>query len=189
MAEQIPAFLKGQLLLAMPGMIDPNFTRTVTCLYEHTENGAVGGIVNRIHPTLSGQTVFRELKVDCLPDAEKIPVYMGGPVHMGEIFVLHGPPFNWKGCLQISPALAMSNTIDVLRAIAMAEGPEHYIIALGCSGWGAGQLESEIRDNAWLTCPFSDQIVFELPAEDRWAAGMQNLGIDPAFISDTGGTA
>ena len=78
MAEQIPAFLKGQLLLAMPGMIDPNFTRTVTCLYEHTENGAVGGIVNRIHPTLSGKTVFRELKVDCLPDAEKNTRLHGG---------------------------------------------------------------------------------------------------------------
>jgi putative transcriptional regulator len=189
MIQQIPAFLKGQLLLAMPGLVDPNFSQTVTCLYEHSEQGAVGGIVNRVHPFLSAKSIFEELKIDCTPTAETIPVYMGGPVHMGEIFVLHGPPFGWQGCLRVMPDLGMSNTLDILKSIAAGKGPDTFIIMLGCAGWGPGQLELEIKENTWLTCPFSDGIVFNLPFESRWRAAMKRIGVDPARISGKAGNA
>ncbi|OQY05543.1 MAG: hypothetical protein B6I22_07260 [Desulfobacteraceae bacterium 4572_123] len=189
MTLQIPAFLKGEMILAMPGMTDPNFSRTVTCLFEHTGQGAVGGIVNRVHPFLSAKSIFEELKIDCGPTAETIPIYMGGPVHMGEIFILHGPPFEWQGCLKVTPGYGMSNTLDILKSIATGKGPEIFIIMLGCAGWGPGQLESEIRDNTWLTCPFSESIVFELPSASRWKAAMKSIGVDPALLSGTAGNA
>ena len=189
MTQPISAFLKGQMILGMPGLADPNFSQTVTCLFEHTRQGAVGGIVNRVHPFLSAKSIFEELKIDCDPTAETIPIYMGGPVHMGEIFVLHGPPFEWQGCLRISSGLGMSTTLDILKSIAAAKGPEAYIIMLGCAGWGPGQLESEIRENTWLVCPFSAGIVFDLPFASRWQRAMQSIGVDPALMSGKAGNA
>ena len=189
MIQPIHDFLKGRMILAMPGLVDPNFSMTVTCIFEHTGQGAVGGVVNRVHPSLSAKSIFEELEMDCGRAAEDIPVYMGGPVSMGEIFVLHGPPLEWQGCLRVAPGLGMSNTRDILKSIAAGRGPETFIIMLGCAGWGPGQLESEIRGNTWLTCPFSEKIVFELPPEFRWNAAMQSIGVDPAFISGTAGNA
>ncbi|MBW1866379.1 MAG: YqgE/AlgH family protein, partial [Deltaproteobacteria bacterium] len=114
---------------------------------------------------------------------------MGGPVHMGEIFILHGIPLEWRGCLRFTPGFGMSNTLDILKSIAAGKGPETFIIMLGCAGWGAGQLESEIMGNTWLTCPFSEKIVFELPVVSRWKAALQSIGVDPALISGTAGNA
>ena len=184
-----PESLKGQFLMAMPALRDPNFVQTVTFICEHTQAGAVGLVVNRIQPALTGKDIYHELDLQYVPDAESTMIYAGGPVHVNEIFVLHGPPFDWKGCLVITPTLAMSNTIDVLAAVALGRGPESYIITLGCAGWGPGQLEAEIRENAWLTCAVSEEILFEVPAESRWHAAMQNAGVDPALLSDTAGHA
>ena len=183
------SFFKGQFIIAMPALNDPNFFQTVTCISEHNSDGAVGIIVNRVHSGLSGKIIFDELKIDYIPEAENIKIHLGGPVHIGEIFVLHGPPFEWEGCLMVTPYLAMSNTKDILDAIAIGRGPESYIISLGCAGWGPGQLEAEIKDNAWLTCPVFEDVVFDIPIDERWNETVKKMGIDPFLLSDTAGHA
>ena len=189
MEKDNPASLKGQFLLAMPGLVDPNFHQTVTCICEHNDSGAMGLIINRVHHSLTGKDIFEELTIEHAPDAESIPVHLGGPVHIGEIFVLHGPPFNWEASLMITPSLAMSNTRDVLEAIAIGNGPREFIIILGCAGWGPGQLESEIKENAWLNYPIFEENIFDMPVELRWEEAVKKMGIDPALLSDSAGHA
>ena len=184
-----PATLKGQFLLAMPGLVDPNFHQTVTCICEHNDSGAMGIIINRVHHTLTAKDIFEELTIAHAPDAESIPVHLGGPVHVGEIFVLHGPPFDWEASLMITPALAMSNTRDILEAVALAKGPQAFIISLGCAGWGPGQLESEIKENAWLNHPIFEENIFDVPLETRWGEAVRKMGIDPMLLSNAAGHA
>jgi len=181
--------LKGNFLIAMPAMADFNFSHTVTCISEHTSDGALGIIVNRVLPAVSAKSIFEELKLTYTENAEKIPIHIGGPVHENEIFILHGAPFSWEGSLMITPTLAMSNTMDVIQAVAGGQGPESFIIALGCAGWGPGQLEYEIAQNSWLTCPINEKIVFESPMEVRWYEAVKLLGIDPMLLSETPGHA
>ncbi len=189
MQDQTLTSFKGQFLIAMPGLADPNFFQTVTCISEHTPAGAVGIVVNRVHHTLKAQAIFQELQMDYVPATESIPVHIGGPVHMNEIFVLHGPPSTWAGSLRITSSLAMSNTRDVLNAIARGQGPEQFILTLGCAGWGPGQLEHEIKENAWLTGPVDTEVMFKIPVEDRWAEAVKRMGIDPMLLSETSGHA
>lgn len=182
-------FLRGQILMAIPGLNDPNFYRTVICICEHTSSGALGIVVNRIHSILSAKDIFDELKIRHIPEAESIPIHIGGPVRSNEIFVLHGPPFGWNGCFQITPLLAMSNTKDILEDVSMGKGPKLYIIALGCAGWSPQQLEFEIKENAWLTSSLCKDIIFEIPIERRWEEAMKKVGVNPALLSDTPGHA
>ncbi len=189
MATTTAASLKGQFLTAMPGLADPNFSQTVTCICEHNENGAMGIIINRVQASVSGQDVFEELGIDFAPGAQSIPIHIGGPVHLGEIFILHGPPLEWEASLLITPSVAMSNTRDILEAIAMKKGPPSFMISLGCAGWGPGQLEAEIRENAWLTSPIFDDNIFKLPVELRWEEAVKRMGINPTLLSDTAGHA
>ncbi len=181
--------LKGQFLMAMPSLADPNFFQSVTCLAEHSPKGAMGIIINRVHPEINAGMVFDELKIPPPANAQKQPIYIGGPVHVSELFVLHGTPFGYTGCMMISDSLALSNSRDILEAIGEGRGPGDYIISLGCAGWGPGQLESEIRSNAWITGPFAEDIVFRVEVESRWEAAMQEIGIDPALLSGTAGHA
>jgi putative transcriptional regulator len=187
--EQRDNSLKGHFLVAMPEMVDFNFSHTVTCISEHTRSGALGIIVNRVLPAVSGKTIFDELKLDAVAESDAIPIHIGGPVHANEIFILHGPPFTWESSLVITETLAMSNTMDILKAIAAGQGPEAFIISLGCAGWGPGQLEDEITQNAWLTCPVVDEIVFTEPVESRWGKTVELMGINPALLSSTPGHA
>jgi len=189
MKLEYPESLKGQLLIAMPGLNDPNFLQTVTLICEHTQAGAVGIVINRAHPVLTGKEIFEELNIRCGPEVSSVQIHIGGPVHADEIFVLHGPPFNWQGCLVVSPFLAISNTIDILSALAEGKGPQSFVITLGCAGWGPGQLEYEIKENSWLTGAVSDEIVFDIPIENRWEVAVRKMGIDPNSLSQTAGHA
>ena len=189
MENAYPGSLKGQFLLAMPALLDPNFSQTVTCICEHNEEGALGVVVNRVHQELSGKDIFEELKMDYAPGADSIAVHLGGPVHIGELFVLHGPPFDWEACLKITPTLGMSNSRDILESIAMNRGPHSFIIALGCAGWGPGQLEYEMKENAGLTFPIYEENIFELPVEVRWEEAVRKMGIDPSLLSNASGHA
>jgi putative transcriptional regulator len=173
----------------MPGLGDPNFSMTVTGICEHSSEGSLGVIINRIIPELFAAQIFDELKIEQNAACGTVPVYFGGPVHMNEIFVLHGPPFGWAGCLEVTPFLALSNTIDILKAIAAGRGPESYLIALGCSGWGPGQLEQEIKQNAWVTCPAVEEILYSRPAGEKWKEAMGVAGIDPVLLSGKAGNA
>lgn len=181
--------LKGHFLIAMPAMMDFNFSHTVTCISEHNADGALGIVVNRVLPAVTAKTIFEELQLEHTERADRIPIHIGGPVHENEIFILHGAPFNWEGSLMVTPSIAMSNTMDVIQALAKGEGPESFVIALGCAGWGPGQLEYELAQNAWLTSPIADHIVFEKPIETRWEAAVRVMGIDPVLLSETPGHA
>jgi putative transcriptional regulator len=181
--------LKGHFLLAMPSLADPNFRRSVTCISEHTPDGAVGIVVSQVYPNINAKMIFAELGIEFLKTADLISIHRGGPVHADELFILHGRPFDWDGHLMITEDLALGNSRSILEAIAMDRGPEAFLIALGCAGWGPGQLEWEMMQNAWLTLPCAQDIIFHLPVEERWQSAMQRLGIDPDLIVETAGNA
>ncbi len=181
--------LKGQLLIAMPELMDPNFYQTVTCLSEHTKEGAVGIVINRTHAAITTGMIFKELGIECIEPYGEFPVYIGGPVHINEVFILHSAPSQWEGSLVINESLALSNSLDILEAIAKGQGPESFLIALGCAGWGPGQLEYELSQNAWLTAPYQPQVIFETPLERRWEAALRNIGVDPELLSGSAGHA
>lgn len=189
MSGESPSSLKGQFLIAMPGLNDPNFAQTVVCMCEHTSEGCVGVVINRQYPSLTAKEIFQELHIESRPEIESVPVHYGGPVHVNEIFILHGPPFEWEACLKITPFVGMSNTRDILEAIAEGTGPEDFLIALGCAGWGPQQMESEIMQNVWLSCSASKEIIFDLSLDARWEAAVKELGIEPAFLSGASGRA
>lgn len=168
MNEGISQSMKGKFLLAIPGLPDPNFAQTVTCMCEHNESGALGFIVNKVHPLLTGRELFDDLKIDCDKSIDSLQVYLGGPVQPSGVFVLHGPPFDWKETLRINPWLALSNSRDILEAIAVQKGPESFMILLGCAGWGPMQLDNELSDAAWLTCDMSEDIVFSTSTELKY---------------------
>jgi putative transcriptional regulator len=179
----------NQLLIAMPSLADPNFSRTVTLICEHNEHGALGVVVNR--PTevrLSELLDHLELTAANL-DVASAPVYAGGPVQLDRGFILHTPLGTWESTLKISAELGLTTSLDILAAVAAGHGPKHSLIALGYAGWGAGQLEQEIADNAWLTVPNDSKILFELPVEHRWQAAAEKLGVDLNLMAGDAGHA
>lgn len=181
--------LKGHFLMAMPSLSDPNFRRSVTCISEHTADGAVGIVINQIQGDLNAKMIFKELGIPCHDGSSFVPIHIGGPVHGNELFVLHAKPFDWNGFFMINDELALSNSRAVLEAIALDKGPGAFLIALGCAGWGPGQLEWELMQNAWLTLPCTHDLIFDLPVEDRWQCAIQRLGIDPDLMTETVGNA
>jgi putative transcriptional regulator len=179
----------NQLLIAMPSLADPNFSRTVTLICEHNEHGALGVVINR--PTevrLSDLLDHLEITTEDL-DIAGAPVYAGGPVQLERGFILHTPVGKWESTLKINPELGLTTSLDILAAVAAGEGPRRSLIALGYAGWGAGQLEQEIADNAWLTVPNDSKILFELPVEHRWQAAAKKLGVDLTLIAGDAGHA
>lgn len=187
--KEFQASLRGHFLIAMPSLADPNFSQTVTCVCEHTAEGAVGLVINRVHPELTMEAVLKELELESVPEVDSLPVNLGGPVHTSQIFVVHGPPFGWEACRPVTPSLALSNSKDLLEALAKGQGPKSFIITLGCAAWGPGQLESEIMANAWLTCPASETVLFETPVDERWEKAARLMGIDVRLLTGAAGHA
>jgi putative transcriptional regulator len=181
--------LKGSLLMAMPLLMDPNFRHSVICITEHTDDGAVGIVVNQVYEGLHAKMVFDELEIACRDKAEFIPIFIGGPVHTEELFILHGPPLDWTERLKISEHLALSNSRAILEAIAQGNGPRDFLISLGCAGWAPGQLEWEMSQNAWLVTACDHDILFKVPPGERWNRAIECLGIDPHALSGTPGHA
>ncbi len=181
--------LKGSFLIAMPDLADPNFARTVTLICEHTAAGALGLIINKPHPLVITEQIFKEFNMAVNEKTGKAPIYMGGPVQTEEIYILHGPPFDWRGTLSVTRTLAITNTVDLLEALAVGTGPHKMRMMLGCAGWGPGQLEQEIMDNSWLTCDASDKIIFNVDSENCWEESVRSMGIDPFLLSSGAGNA
>ncbi len=181
--------LTNHFLIAMPNMVDPYFARSLTLVCEHSEQGALGVVINRpIDMTL--QTLFERLSLELQPrELQEVPVYFGGPVQTDRGFVLHTPVGPWSSTLSVSDEVGMTTSRDILEAVGGGSGPQRLMVTLGYSGWAAGQLEHEIRQNAWLTVPAQDQIIFDLPAEERLPAAMQILGVSYASLSDEAGHA
>jgi len=181
--------LTNHFLIAMPSMADPYFARTLTLLCEHNDQGALGLVVNRpIDMTLAALFERLNLAADARPLAET-PVYFGGPVQTDRGFVLHSPVGKWSSTLSVHARLGLTTSRDILEAVSQGAGPERMIVTLGYSGWAAGQLEEELRQNAWLTVAARDSIMFDVPAEERLPAAMELLGVSYATLADGAGHA
>lgn len=181
--------LTNHFLIAMPSLADPNFSRTLTYICEHNADGALGVVINRpIEMTLS--TLFERLNLN-LDGGEvgKAPVYFGGPVQTDRGFVLHHPAGEWQSTLPIKNEVGLTTSKDILEAVGQGKGPAKFLVTLGYSGWAAGQLEHELRQNAWLTVEASKAIIFDLPVEAKLPAAMGLLGLDFANLSDEAGHA
>lgn len=175
MTDDVSQNMKGKFLLAIPGLPDPNFAQTVTCMCEHNESGALGFIVNKVHPLLTGRELFEDLSIECDDSVDTLEIYLGGPVQPSGVFVLHGPPFDWSESLKISDWLALSNSRDILEAIALQKGPKSFMIVLGCAGWGPFQLDNELSDSAWLTCTSSEELLFSTGTELKYEKAMMMI--------------
>lgn len=181
--------LTNHFLIAMPGLQDPNFARTVTYVCEHTEQGAMGIVINRPTDVTLGE-LLSQLEISTRLDwVRDTPVYQGGPVQTDRGFVLHSTGPRFDSTLDITPRISVTTSRDVLEAIADGQGPERSLIALGYAGWGSGQLEQEMSANAWLSGPADDDIIFRLEAESRWQAAARLLGVDLNLLSGEAGHA
>lgn len=181
-------FLSGRLLLAMPGMGDPRFERSVNVLCVHDEHGALGIGIGHVRSGVR----FRELLegVGIEPgDAPDCIVHHGGPVEPARGFVLHSPDWDGQDTIEVSPFCALSASVDVLRAIAEGRGPKQWLFSLGYAGWGPGQLDGEMRRHGWYAASGHSEILFETPVNDRWTKSWEAEGIDPALLANVTGQA
>lgn len=182
-------YLAGQMLIAMPQMADPRFARTVVYLCAHTAEGAMGLVVNRAIDGLSFPQLLEQFEIPVSSDCDSIPVHFGGPVESGRGFVLHSDDYQHDNTLRVAEGVALTATVDVLRAIAGGTGPRQMLLALGYAGWGSGQLDSEIRDNAWLIVPADLDLLFSGNLERKYEQAIQKLGIDVGLLSGEAGHA
>jgi putative transcriptional regulator len=192
-----PGYLDGQMLVAMPGMMDERFSRTLIYICAHSAEGAMGIVVNKPAADLNFPDLLVQL--DIIPEADRIrlpkrvgriEVLMGGPVETGRGFVLHTPDFYIdNSTLPIDEGMCLTATTDILRAIAKGEGPHNAVLALGYAGWSAGQLETEIQANGWLNCSADPELIFNSSCESRYDLAMRKIGIDPAMLSPAAGHA
>lgn len=188
-------FLDGHFLIAMPGMADTNFARSVVYICAHTQEGAMGFIINRAQ-NMSFTDVL--LHLDLLGDDESIrlpesarslPVQSGGPVETGRGFILHSDDYVSASSIPVSDDISLTATLDIVRAISGGTGPRKAAMLLGYAGWGPGQLEREISANGWLTCPASEKLIFDTPLEAKYNQALAVLGVDPAMLSSEAGHA
>jgi putative transcriptional regulator len=183
------ANLTDHFLIAMPQLADPNFFHTVTYICEHNSDGAMGIVINR-PMEISLDEVFQHMEIPIETDkVAEVPVYLGGPVQPERGFVLASPISDWDSMLVVNDNVAIASSRDILTDIAANKGPQNYLVALGYAGWGAGQLEHEIAENAWLSGPASPEIIFTTPSEQRWESAAALLGIDLNLLSGDAGHA
>lgn len=186
--------LTGKMLIAMPGMTDPRFARSVVLICAHSNEGAMGLVVNRRLHDLEFSDLLSQLGIDREASSREVPVHFGGPVEPARGFVLHPMPGSeedegHEGRMEIAPGLAMTTTRDILEELARGEGPECAVLALGYAGWGPGQLEAEMLANGWLTTERNDELLFGGNDPDKWAQAIRGLGVDPSLLSQSAGRA
>ncbi len=181
--------LAGMLLVAMPGMPDPRFDRSVIFLCAHSSEGAMGIIVNQLAPNVAFESIIEQLGIEPSAEAAEIKVHVGGPVESSRGFVLHSADYVHENTLMIDESFALTATVDVLRAIAGGEGPKQKVFALGYAGWAPGQLDAEIQKNGWLIAPPDAGVVFDLDDAEKWAGALKKIGVDPSLLSSTAGHA
>lgn len=184
-------FLNGKLLIAMPTMMDPRFEKSVILVCHHTPETAMGLVVNKAIGGMNFEKLLRQLHIDTpVGQARDLTVHSGGPVETSRGFVLHSADYNVdEATLPVTADIALTATMDVLKALGSGGGPTRAFFALGYAGWGAGQLESELVENAWLIGEPDEEIVFGRALEAKWALALAKLGVDPAMVSDASGHA
>lgn len=185
-----PTPLANQLLIALPSLDEPSFARSVALVCQHDEDGALGIVMNRPSEYTVGE-VFAQMGLQGGSDMLRSQIVLnGGPVHRERGFVIHDGGTRWDSTLAIGDDLWLTTSREILEAMARGEGPEHAVIALGCAGWGAGQLEQELTtDHSWLTAPADPDLLFDTPLDERWEAAAGRIGVDFARLSGYAGHA
>jgi putative transcriptional regulator len=181
--------LAGQLLVAMPQMTDPRFARSVVYLCAHSAEGAMGLVINRLIDSLTFDSLLEQIGVERTATGDSLPIHFGGPVESSRGFVLHTTDYLQDSSLVIEDEIALTATIDVLKAIAQGDGPRRRVLALGYAGWAPGQLDAEIQANGWLLVPADLDLVFGLDNEAKWQRAIAKLGIDLSLLSSEAGHA
>jgi putative transcriptional regulator len=182
--------LDGKLLIAMPGMGDSRFDKSLIYMCAHSEDGAMGLIINKPAEDLQFSDLLEQLKITPAQSYRPIEVHFGGPVEHGRGFVLHSKDYIAEdSTLEVNDEFGMTATLDILEDISQGNGPDACLLALGYAGWGPGQLEDEIRANGWLTCDADTALIFSANNQDKWRDAIVSLGIDPRMLSATGGSA
>jgi putative transcriptional regulator len=177
------------LLIAMPAMGDPRFEHSVIYLCAHTDEGAMGIVLNQPINQPSFDDLLKQLEVAPTPPARRIQLCAGGPVDNARGFVLHTADWTGDGSLRVDEQVALTASLDVLKAIAEGGGPRHGILALGYAGWGPGQLDAELQQNAWLSAPANETIVFDADADTKWRRALATIKVDPTLLSGAAGHA
>ncbi len=182
-------YLTGQLLIAMPAMRDPRFAQSVIYMCAHSPDGAMGIVINKPLDGLSFEALLRQLGIEPTPPSRVIRMHAGGPVETGRGFVLHTTDWVQEGSLQVDDSFALTASIDVLKEIARGGGPRQGFLALGYAGWGPGQLDEEIQQNAWLSAPADEALVFGADLGATWRRALASLKVDPLLLSGAAGRA
>ncbi|MEX2450745.1 MAG: YqgE/AlgH family protein [Rhodospirillales bacterium] len=189
MTEQNDTSLSGQLLVAMPGMPDPRFAKTVIYMCAHNADGAMGLVVNRAIDSLTFPDLLEQLGIDTAHVSQQIRVLFGGPVESGRGFVLHSSDYRQDGTMSVDEKVALTATVDILKAIAGGTGPHQSLLALGYAGWGPGQLDGEMKANGWLNVAADESLVFDGGLDTKWERALKKIGIDPLLLSNEAGNA
>jgi len=184
-----PLSLTGQILIAMPQMGDPRFSQSVIFLCAHTQEGAMGIIVNRPLNKPDFGDLLKQLDIEPRPPSRRIALCTGGPVDNNRGFVLHSTDWATDGSMDVDGERMLTSSLDILKAIAQGGGPKQCILALGYAGWDAGQLDEEFLQNAWLNAPADDQILFDSAHDTKWQRALAKLRINPAMLSGAAGRA
>jgi putative transcriptional regulator len=182
-------YMSGHLLVAMPSMEDLRFARTVIYLCAHSAEGAMGLVVNQVLDSLSFPDLLDQLDIKPASMGDRTPIHFGGPVESGRGFVLHSADYVQETTLVVDGDIALTATVDILKAIAEGSGPSRSLLALGYAGWGPGQLDSEIKANGWLNVSPDDDLVFGPDLNSKWERAIAKLGIDPSMLSGEAGAA
>ena len=183
------ANLVDKCLIATPAIKDPLFASSLVYICEHSQSGSMGLVVNHQTNQTLGD-IFKQLDIECLDESiNKQPVFIGGPVQLDQGFVLHTTTDIWQKTFEVSPGIHLTSSRDILQAIADNRGPEEYLVILGYSGWGSGQLESELQQNSWLTSASGAKLLFHKNSDDKWQMAFDSLGFDISMLSPVSGNA
>jgi putative transcriptional regulator len=184
-----PQYLTGQLLMAMPGMPDPRFQRTVVYMCAHNAEGAMGLVINRLFGSISFGDLLEQLEIKPTRSVVDLRVHYGGPVESGRGLVLHSTDFVREGTMMVDDDVAVTATVDILRAIADGRGPRRSLLALGYAGWGPGQLDAEMQANGWLTAASDEALMFDADLDTKWERSIAKLGVRLSMLSGEAGHA
>ena len=184
-------FLSGKLIVAMPTMSDPRFKRSVIYVCAHNEDGAIGIIINKIIESLSFSKIIRQLKLkkNKVKKCYTEKIYFGGPVETERGFILHSADYSSENSTSINTEISMTASTEILQALIDGNGPNKSIVALGYAGWGPGQLDTEIRSNAWLSVQSDPELIFSDKTADKWDMALEKIGVNPALLSTEAGRA
>jgi len=182
-------YLVGRLLLAMPQMGDPRFYKAVVFVCSHDENGAMGLVINHALPGLDIGALLQQMKIEVDESTQDTPVMSGGPVESARGFILHSNDFKQKDTVHVCDDISVTGTVDALKVIATGQGPAQMLFILGYAGWGAGQLDQELQQNAWLVIDPDADLIFGPGTDEKWDRAVRKLGIDPGMFSGASGSA